>query len=139
MSTPQFTGMSELWQLAWALQGINRTLDVEVPEDNLGAFDRDRLSGLRTAGHLLSTRLLAAVDPFNEVLRPEHDEALARIAADTGEDPLQVAALLLATALETSNAQRQAEQAADRARLVADRLKANAASLAPLGTDEGTS
>lgn len=104
MSTPQFTGMSELWQLAWALQGINRTLDVEVPEDNLGAFDRDRLSGLRTAAHLLSSRLLEFADPFNEVLRTEHEEALARIAADTGETPAEVAAGLLATALETSNA-----------------------------------
>lgn len=111
MSATQFDGMSELWQLAWALQGINRTLDIETPEDNLDAFDRDRLSGLRTAGHLLSTRMLAAVDPFNEVLRPKHDEALARIAADTGETPVEVAAGLLAIALETSSARREAEQA----------------------------
>lgn len=113
MSTTQFDGLSGLWQMCWALQGINRTLDVEVPEDNLDPFDRDRLSGLRTAGHFLATRMLEAVDPFNEVLRTEHEEALARIAADIGETPMEVAADLLAIALETSNARREAEQAAE--------------------------
>lgn len=126
MSTPQFTGMSDLWQLAWALQGINRTLDVEVPEDNLDAFDRDRLSGLRTAGHMLSSRLLEFADAFNEVMASRHDEALERIAKETGEAPVEVAARQLCNALDADTAQREAERAADRARTVADRLKAAA-------------
>ncbi len=123
MSTPQFTGMSELWQLAWALQGITRTLDLEVPEDAVGPSDRDRLSGLRTAAHMLSTHLLLFADEFNEVMAARHDEALARIAKETGKDPVEVAARLLCTALDADTAQRDAEQAAERARIVADRLK----------------
>ena len=137
MSAPQFDGMSDLWQLAWALQGINRTLDVEVPEDNLDAFDRDRLSGLRGAAHMLSSRLLGFADAFNEAMALRHDEALKRIAKETGEDPVEVAARLLCAALDADTAQREAEQAADRARIVADRLKANAAIFAAIDTGEG--
>ena len=139
MSATQFDGMSELWQLAWALNGINHTLDVECPEDHADPYDRDRLSGLRTAGHMLSSRLLEFADAFNEVMAARHDEALARIAKQSGEDPVEVAARLLCVALDADTAQRDAEQAAVRARIVADRLKANAAIFAPLDTEEGAS
>ncbi len=106
MDNTQFSGISELWQLARALQGINRTLDVEVPEDYRGGFDRDRLSGLRCAGHMLSSRLLGFADAFNEAMAARHDEALARIATETGETPVEVAARLLCEALDADIAGR---------------------------------
>ncbi|NCA71475.1 MAG: hypothetical protein EOM91_15555 [Sphingobacteriia bacterium] len=111
-----FTGMSELWQLAWALQGLTRAIDVEDPADADTPFERDRLSGLRTAAHMLSGRLLEFADAFNEVMTPRHDEALARIAKETGETPAEVAAGLLCMALDDIIASREADEAADQAR-----------------------
>lgn len=125
-----FTGMSELWQLAWALQGVTRTIDVECTECAETAFERDRLSGLMAAAHMLSCRLLGLVDPFNDVVCTRHDAALARIAADTGETPAEAAARLLCEALDADTEQHEAEQAAEQARaerIEAARLKAKAA------------
>jgi hypothetical protein len=116
------TGMDELWCLAWTLQGVNRTLDLDTPYDTDTRFERDRLSGLRTAGHLLASRMLAAVDPFNEALTVDHDAALARIAAEAGETPTEAAARLLCEALDADTARRAAEQAAEQAR--SERIRA---------------
>lgn len=111
-----FTGMSELWQTAWALQGLSRTLDIESVEDAETAFERDRLSGLRVAAHMLSTRMLGLVDPFNDLLTVGHDATLARIAKESGETPAETAARLLCEALEADTEQREAEEAAEQAR-----------------------
>ncbi|WP_296700342.1 hypothetical protein [Thiocapsa sp. UBA6158] len=130
MSATQFSGMSELWQLAWALQGLNRTLDIEESGLDDTPFERDRLSGIATAAHLLSSRLLEFADAFNEVATAERETTLARIAADTGETAAEVAAGLLSIALDASIAEREAEQAAALAReerIAAARLKAKAA------------
>ncbi len=111
-----FVGMSELWQLAWALQGVTRTIDIESFEDAETAFERDRLSGLMTAAHMLSSRLLDFADAFNDVLTVEHDAALVRIGAEGGETAGEVAARLVREGLEADAEQREAEQAAERAR-----------------------
>lgn len=108
-----FSGMGELWQLAWALQGLNRTLDIEIPEDADVPFDRDRLSGIRTAAHFLSSRLLAFADVFNDELAARHDEALARMAAASGSTPVEVAARLLRVVLDDEISRHDAEQTAD--------------------------
>ena len=128
--TSPFSGMSELWQLAWALQGLNRTLDIEESGPDDTPFERNRLSGIATAAHLLASRMLELADAFNEAMHVRHDEALARIAADTGESPVEVAARLLCDALDADIAKREAEEAEEHAReerVVAARLKAKAA------------
>jgi hypothetical protein len=104
--------MSELFNLAWSLSGITRTLDMEGGEPAESASDRDRIHGLTCAAHLLSTRLLELVLDFSPALTRRHDEALARIGTQTGERPAEVAARLLCEALEADIARHEAEQAA---------------------------
>ncbi|MFB1487420.1 MULTISPECIES: hypothetical protein [unclassified Thiocapsa] len=125
MSTA-YTGMDELWRTAWALQGLTRTLDIEDHESVDTEFERDRLSGIASAAHILSARLLQIADAFNDALSGRHSRALERIAADTGETPVEAAARLLCAALDDDIAQREAAAAAERACIVAEALRARA-------------
>ena len=81
--------MKNLWSIAWALQGLTRTLDIEESGLDDTPFERDRLSGIATAAHLLSSHLLRFADPFNEAMYSRHDDTLDALLMESDENELR--------------------------------------------------